>query len=329
MRKFSILIPILMIFTSMLMSQIKFEPSMVKQLKVSKETNKIFSRNRRFSCLIEYSLGNSEYIPINRFILKNKSGETIYEKTQLKHTLIDISNNGEIVGIDYDGPISGKAGLHFYNTEGVEIGTNSVGFLLERCFSTKSNVYCINDGNSGLRVFKLNGEELYNLGKCNWFSVSFDGNYIAVTQDTVIILFEQDNQISRIPLSSPFIRQIKFSEDGSLLGYIDRKSIYLYSILEQKIIFQYNEKNNKLKFTSFDITSDNSAIILGLAEDKGRGMPDRHTRGYVYFFDMSGELHWKGEIRFNKWNAYIPRVSFTGSCTFKVITVNDIYEYQF
>ncbi len=330
MKKTLILIAIIiMAYKISLMCQPAFEPSLVSETKFSKEPNRFFSENGEFCGLVEYGTGNTEFIPITRLILQNKNGEIIYEKNNFSHTLVDIANNGAIVGIDFDGPISGRAILNFYDTKGVKLATTPVGFLLERCFSAESNIYCVNDGVNGLRVFRLNGQELYNLGKCNWFAVSRDGKMIALAQDTEIILFEHGNKVGKIPVSSPFIRQIKFSADGSLLSYIDRKNIYLNSVQESKMIFHYQEQNPKFNLISFDIAPDNSAIILGLAEDKGRGVPNRHTRGFVYLFDTNGKLQWKEEIKYSKWNVFVPEVSFTSNCSFKVITIYDIYEYQY
>ncbi len=329
MKKLGLFIPTLVVLIVPLMSQQVFAPQMVKQSGISREDNKVFSNNREFCGLIEYSTGNPEFIPIDRFILKDNGDMTIYEKTNFGHTLIDISNNGDVVGIDFDGPISGSAELHFYNSEGIEIGRSSVGFLRDRCFSTDGSLYCVNDGKHGLKVLKLDGKESFNLGTCNWFSISFDGKYIAITKDTEIVIFERGTELVRIPLQSPFVRQIEFSDNGSLLGYIDNKNLYLYRIQEQKPVFEYNEKEKQLKLVSFDITSENSAVLIGFTEDKGKGAANRHSRGFISLFGMNGESQWKGKIEFTKWNAYIPKVSFTGNRTFMVTTVDNIYEYQF
>jgi hypothetical protein len=187
----------------------------------------------------------------------------------------------------------------------------------------------VNDGKRGLQVFRLNGEILHQPGPCNWFAVSSDGQYIAMTTDSEMILLKAGLEKERIPLHSPFIRQVQFSLDGTLLGYIDNKGLYLYNTMNAKNVFEYHETENGLELVSFDIAADNSACIIGLSEDKGRGAPDRHERGFIYLFDMNGDLRWKEEVRFTKWNAHVPKVVFTASDIFKVTTVDDIYEYQF
>jgi hypothetical protein len=243
--------------------------------------------------------------------------------------LIDIANNGTVVGIDFDGPGSGRAVLHFYAPGGAELGTASIGFLRATAFASNGSVYCVNDGINGLRVFTPDGTELYDLGTGNWFAVSADGARIALARDDGIEVFVRGASTGRIPIASPFIRQMTFSPDGWELAFIDRGSLSLYRVASLTGQFRYLELNPRLSFTSVDISSENPVVLAGLDEDLGEGMPARHTRGFVYLFDTSGHRLWSDEVDYKDWNAHMPEVLFTGSRAFRVRTLDNVSEYRY
>lgn len=320
MKKLLFLIPVL---------TLALKPSLVSQTKITDNSYKLSSSNGEFCGSITYGEGTSEFVPIERFTLKDKSGHLRYELTQFGSTLVDISNNGSVVGIDFSGPVSNKATLHFYSPAGIQVGTASVGSLLERSFSTDGSVYCVNDGTSGLCVFDPAGNELHNVGRGNWFAVSADGKMIALAQDNSLLIFNEGKPAGSIALASPFIRQMRFSPDGTRLSFVDRKNLVVYSTAESRMLLNYRENNSQLNFISCDVNAGNNLVVAGLEEDKGRGTIDRRTRGYIYLFDATGKLAWKGQVRYSNWSAFIPDTRFTSDHSFQVKTVDEVYEYKF
>jgi hypothetical protein len=301
-------------------------PSLVSQEKASTDAYHFYSPGRAYEALVEYETGNTEYVPFSRFALKDKSGTTVYSKQGRGHTLLDIADNGTVVGIDFDGPISGRAKLHFYNVAGVEQGTAEVGFLDRRAFSADGRVYCVNDGKRGLRVFTVEGRELYNLGKGNRFAVSADGKQVVLAQDDAILLFTEGKQTSRIPGSSPFIRQMRFSPDGSLFGYVDRRELHLFRVATSEPLFVWRPEDAGFSFTSLDIASD--MVLAGLDRDAGRGTSDRHKRGRVCLLDLAGKPVWCEDLAYSRWNAFVPAVRFCQGRAFEVRTATDFLNYE-
>ncbi|MGB9719936.1 MAG: hypothetical protein ACPL28_00440 [bacterium] len=127
-----------------------------------------------------------------------------------------------------------------------------------------------------MRIFNKDGTPLYNLGKGNTLAVSDDGSYIALAKEEEIVLFFNGAQCGTISISSPFIRQIKFSPDNNLLCFIDRKNFFVYRVSNQRLILRYEEKRPERNFISFDIAKDNITFITGLDEDFGRNSNARH-----------------------------------------------------
>ena len=320
MKKILLFIPLL-IFA--------LEPRLVEMQDMVNDPRAISSSDGSYIGLFEYGKGNTEFVPISHFVLEDKNGNSLYEKQVFGHTLLDIANTGIVVGIDFDGPVSGKGILHFYDQHGKKINSYTIDFLLERVFSKNGEVYCVNDGNNGLIIFNRNGEKIYDLEKANFFSVSHDGSMIAAARDAGIDVYENGQFIRHIPSNSPFVRQMVFSNDGSRLLYMNKKQINCTAIKTGELIFHYQETNEHLSFTSCDISPDRSLIIAGLDRDAGKNTPDRHTHGSVYMFNDQGDIIWSKDIAYNRWNTSIPRVFFTEASSFAVETIDNKLVYNY
>jgi hypothetical protein len=305
------------------------EPVMVRQTAIIREPAKVVSPGHGYYLSFEYGAGNTEYVTIDRFVVSTGTDEVVYEKTGTTHTILDIADNGTVVGIDFDGPMSGRARLVFYDRVGTEVRTQRAGFLLERAFSGDGSVYCVNDGIEGVRVFRSDGIELYNLGTGNAIAISSDGSRIAISRDDGIYLFHDGSLIATLASPSPFVRQMKFSHDGTLFGYITKQVFTSYDLENDTHLFQYEETRAGCHFTSFDIMPHTAGFICGLDEDRGRGVPDRHTKGYLYYIDRNGAIGWQDELHYEKWNINVPVVRVESEHTFTVSTVDHMYHYEY
>ncbi len=186
------------LFNLILFLILGIEPDLVRREKIEIPANTFPSPSGEYLLFFEYGEGNSEYIPFRLAVLKNKGGKEIWRKADFNHTLADIADNVIVIGIDFDGPLSGKAKLHFYDKEGRKKNTAEVGFLGERAISSNNERYAILDGRNGLRVFNLKGEELFNLGKGNRFTISSDGKFVALADDEKITIFGEGKRLNTI-----------------------------------------------------------------------------------------------------------------------------------
>ncbi len=282
-----------------------------------------FSENGEYIGQVTYGQGNSEFIPFRSFTLKDKRGEFLWRSDNFPYTLVDISNEGWTVGIFFDGPISGKAILHFYDRTGRKKGEGEVDFLNSRAFSEDGKVYVVLDGKRGLRVFTREGKELYNLGKGNYFTISPDGRICALADDQQITFYQDGKKIKSIPIPSPFLRQMKFSSSGRQFGYLTKKELFLYRTADWDLVFHYSESEPKWRLISFDLSPENNLVIMGKAEYKEK------RKGEVLLFNFNGEMLWREELRYNKWNIFVPEVKFLPEKSFLVKTAEEIYEYSY
>ena len=302
-------------------------PTLVSERPVGTDTLQFRSPGGDYGARVEYTLGNTEFVPIDRFELRDRAGKMVYTKSGGQHTVLDISDNGLVVGADFDGPVSGRAKLHFYDTQSRERGTADVGFWDRHGFSARGSVYCVLGGKQGLRVFTSEGKELYNAGRGNRFAVSADGRRVALATDEAILLLKDGVRTAGIPISSPFIRQMAFSPDGERFGYCERRTLHLYRVQDAAPEFQYRPEDAKLQFISLDV--GNELAVAGLDVDGGRGKTDRHRRGFVILLDSAGVPAWQQELTYVQWNTAVPDVRFGPDSTFRVRTADAVREYRY
>jgi hypothetical protein len=302
-------------------------PTLVSERPVGSDDLQFRSPDGSYGAKVEYAVGNTEFVPIDRFELRDRAGKTVYTRSGGQHTVLDISDNGLVVGADFDGPVSGRAKLHFYDAQGRERGAADVGFWDWHGFSARGSVYCVQDGKQGLRVFTSEGKELYNAGRCNRFAVSADGRRVALATDEVIVLLNDGVRTAGIPIASPFVRQMAFSPDGERFGYCERRTLRLYRVRDAALEFQYRPEDAKLQFISLDV--GNELAVAGLDVDGGRGKTDRHRRGFVVLLDSAGAPAWRQELTYGQWNVAVPDVRFESGSMFRVRTADAVREYRY
>ena len=301
--------------------------TLVSERPAGADASQFRSPSGNYGAMVEYSLGNTEFVPIDRFELRNRAGKTVYAKGGGRNTVLDISDNGLVVGVDFDGPVSGAAKLHFYDAQGTERGSADIGFWNRHGFSSDGSVYCVLDGRRGLRVFTSEGKELYNAGQGNYFAVSADGRLVALADDESIRLLKDGVPISDIPLASPFVRGMAFSPDGERFGYCDRHGLYVHRVRDAVLESRYRPEDAKLRFISLDV--GNQFVLAGLDLDGGRGTANRHRRGAAVLLDVTGAPLWKQELSYKQWSFTLPKVRFGTPGTFSVRTADAVREYRY
>jgi hypothetical protein len=303
-------------------------PVLLDEYDIPAESNTVRSSAGEFSARFEYGAGTSEFIPITRFQLFDRSGKSVYVKEDFKHTLFDVADNGLVIGIDFDGPVSGRAQLHFYDPAGRETGTAEIKFLGDRRFSRDGSVYAVLDGTGGLRLFNAAGTGLYDLGLARGFCLSSDGRAVALIRDRMIVLYQDGAETGRIAIENPFVRGLKISADGRRLGFIDRKNFYLYDFTTGQALGHYREQDPEFNFITLDMNKEGVALA-GLDRDPGRGKPGRHKRGIVYLLDEQAAVLWRETVDYESWDITLPAVEFTKDNRFQVKTDQAIREYGY
>jgi len=302
-------------------------PTLVSERTSGADPRQFLSPSTTYGAKVEYGTANTEFVPFERFELVDATGVTVYARSGGRHTLLDVADNGLVVGVDFDGPVSGRARLHFYDLRGRETGTAEIGFWDRHGFSASGNVYCVLDGTQGLRVFSSAGRELYNAGRCNRFAVSADGQHVALATDTEIQLLQHGEPVAEVPLAAPFVRGMAFSPDGERFGYCERHTLYVHRVSDAAVDLQYRPEDARMQFMSLDV--GNRLVLAGLDFDGGRGTSDRHRRGLAVMLDSAGSEAWKQKLTYERWSITMPDVRFGTHQTFAVKTADETRTYRY
>ncbi len=305
-------------------------PRLAGRESIKSDLHVFHSPNRAYQAVVEYESGNSEFVPFQRFELQKAGGSSVYARQGDGHTVLDISDQGLVVGIDFDGPVSGRARLHFYDRTGQKTGSAEVGFLAQRAFSADGSVYGVLDSRNGVRLFQVDGTELGNLGQANRFALSGNGRSVALAQDEAVVLFQDGREAGRYPLASPFVRDISLSGNGAVLAWVDRFKLYVLRTEAMQLTARVSAPEPALRFISVDVSEDGRQVAVGLDADAGRGTDGRHRRGLVMLLDPVGTVLWQEQLSYDKWNITSPQVRFSGSNALTVRTAEHVlrYEYQ-
>lgn len=291
-------------------------PTLISRTPLASDPHQFFSPNREYRALVEYEQGNTEFVPFSRIELQDASGRVQYSRPGGGHTVLDIADNGRVVGADFDGPISGRAKLHFYDPTGREVGTAEVGFYGARRFSADGSAFCVNDGRTGLRVFSAEGQELANLGYGSEFAVSADGRCVALARNDAVVLFRDGEEAGRIPLATPFVRQLRFSADGTLFGYAERRELRVFRLADREPVLSWRPGETDPELLSLDISARDGLVLAGLGK--------AHGRCVVVLLDLAGDELWRQETVRERWNALTPAVGFAPDRTFRVESAEDV-----
>jgi len=319
---FTLLLPLSLFFFSL-------SPVLVSRESIRPEPNTFYSPGRAYRAAVEYTTGNSEFVPFSRFELSGPDGKAVYARKGDGHTVLDVSDQGRVVGVDFDGPVSGHALLHFYDLAGTEQATADVGFLDCRTFSSDGSRYAVLDGKAGLRVFSAEGAELYDLGPASTFALSGDGRVVALANEVEILLARDGKVQGRVPLASPFIRQMSLSGDGSVLAWVDRFKLRLCRVSDATVTAELAPPEPDLRFISTDVSADAALVAAGLDFDAGRGTPGRHRRGLVLLADADGNPLWQDRLEYDRWNFAVPSVRLETGDKLEVRTADLVRVYGF
>lgn len=270
------------------------------------------------------------FLGAESFELYSADGNKLWEIENPEVSEFCVSNGAKLIVGIFAGEESPESRLAFYNQSGELILGRTVGFLNGVSFSANGKYFLVNSAKDGLMSFDESGQLKDNLGPCDKFAVSPDGDWVATASDGRLRFFDQGKPIEVSLEISPFVRAMSFSPESEYLAVLDKKNLYLFEVAGGKLLWQHTLDQPELSFISADVSPGAERIIAGIDFDKGREAQskDRHTRGLVYIFDREGKITWQREFSYQLWSAFFPRVQFSSDATrFSVMTREKVYVF--
>jgi len=271
------------------------------------------------------------FLAARKFELYSADGKKLWEIDDPKASEFYISNRAElIVGISA-GNETPKSGLAFYDRSGQMLSSTTVGFLNGVSFSANGKRFFANSAKDGLMSFGDSGELEDNLGPCDRFAVSPDGEWVATVLEGRLRLFRQGQPTEFSPQIDPLVRSMSFSLGNQYLAVLDKKNLQLFEVANGQLLWKHTLDQAGLSFISVDVSAGAKRVIAGVDFDRGReaGRHQRHTKGLVYVLDKKGEIAWQREFTYKLWSTLFPRVRFSADGTsFSVLTRERAYLFD-
>lgn len=271
------------------------------------------------------------FLGAERFELHSADGEKLWEIENPEVSEFYVSNGAKlIVGISANGE-SPESHLAFYDQGGELIFGTNVGFLQAVSFSENGKYFFASSAKDGLMRFDASGNPADQLGPCDKFAVSPDGEYVATVLDGDLKVFHQGKPIGDSRKVNPLVRAMSFSPENQYLAVVDKKNLYLFEVAAGKLLWQHTLDQAELSFISVDVSAGAEKTATGIDFDEGREAQreDRHTKGRAYVLDRNGKIIWKREFTYRRWSALFPQVQFSSDGTrFSVTTREKVHVFD-
>lgn len=295
----------------------------------------IYSENGKFRGVIVFGSGG-DYIPVDKFTLKDSSGNIIWESDSIIATRFLIANDGSVIGI---APVSGPVGpmvIYFYDPKGYLVErTEELHPFSKFSLSPDGNYFLIYTVRDELLVFNLEGVFIQNYGLCKYFTASPRRRTVVVNICNELRFYRNDKLMWKKDIKGmgyhDFLisKTMAISSSDQYLAVVSRQKLYFFETDTPSKLWEIDAEKNAY-FTSVDLSSQADKIILALSF-YSVDIPGRTEYGYIYVFNRNGEKLATQKIDYIEPDKYLslPRVDISEDGKF--ITVNtdfDIYKFE-
>ena len=220
--------------------------------------------------------------------------------------------NPAMVGID---GIQGMphANMIFYNENGQETGTYSMTEFSGGAYCTSAEYFLAHSALSGLYVFTVKGELLYNFLISPYYGVSEDGLSVLSIDGGRMNFHTRDTRINSINTEIASPKSIHFAPDNKSVLILTTSQIYCFSLPDLTQLWEYTCGSKNESLSSLAVSPDSRYVAVGITIDSGPGYSvyDRYNTGRVEILDSFGSKLYEGNLEYTSWSAGYPKVEFS------------------
>ena len=292
------------------------------EIPVPAESQRVFfSPNGRFAVLADYA-GQGDYYEISQFrVTELTSGNEMAATGVPGLSEIFVSDRGNFIGVKRNINIAEKSELLFYSSEGILLKTIPFPAVTQVKFSPEGGYAGAISGSRGLVIFSASGEEVTEIGPCQWFDLAGSANGVtcAYSNGSSIGLFSQGNPPARWEkqVGTEIFRDVAVNHNGMEVIAVSKRNLYYLDGISGGIIHETHLESPR-SFTTcalHETASGEKFAACGWETDAGRSIDytQRHTQGGFTLITNPGSsdsYEYSEDLNYISWNVFAPAVKF-------------------
>jgi hypothetical protein len=271
-------------------------------------SQKLISSDRgSFFALITYSTFSPTELRVTEMRLYRCTGEFIWGVKDPGCTSFILSDESAIaVGIAGAEGLAESA-LIFFGSTGNEVGAAKVDNFSSGRFSDDGEFFFAISGGKGLIKFTTTGKEVQRYADCKRYSVSRDGEIVAIYKDSSVSIYKGATLQTSMPVSELAVRDVRFSANNRYAAILKTQQLLLYDVDSLQPVWEYSLPDSGYQFFHFD--SDSSFNYFACSTNNSTDTPERrNTRGQALLIGSDGKLVWQTDMTYVEWSVKYPEV---------------------
>ena len=200
-----------------------------------------------------------------------------------------------------------ESSLLFFGTSGTQVGTAKVDNFSSGRFSEDGEFFFAISSGKGLIKFTTSGKEVFRYSDCNRYSVSRDGELVAIYKDSLLNIYSEQKLVTTRAIPELTVRDVRFSFDDRFAAILLTQRLQLFDLDSSRLVWEYSLPDSGYQFFHFD--SDSNFTYFACSTNNSTDAPERrNTRGQALLIDANGKLVWQTELSYAEWSVKYPEV---------------------
>jgi len=282
-----------------------------------KLTNNIkptLSPNGKYMGLITYADHSPTDLNTMTFEKYDMAGKFLWKLSKPSANSFMIADNGAIFGIEGVKGIS-PTRIHLYDQYGDLLNILTLKTYHGIAIAPSGGKFIIDKARDGLEVYDSAGNYLAALPVSKNYIFDRDQRYIATFFQGLFHLFQDEKEVISFKATEVVIRDMYINVEQNLVVLMNLKRLEVYELTTKKRLWEYRLRDERLFFTSLDVSADGQYIACGVDVNGGTPVPKekRHVEGYLYLFPRDGSSLDQHQESYTSWATGLPKAVFAAS----------------
>jgi|GEM_PF-2015458 len=200
-----------------------------------------------------------------------------------------------------------ESSLLFFGSNGIQVGSAKVDNFSSGRFSEDGEFFFAISSGKGLIKFTTSGKEVFRYSDCNRYSVSRDGELVAIYKDSLLNIYREQTLLTTREIPELAVRDVRFSFDDRVAAILLTQRLQLLDLDSSRLVWEFSLPDSGYQFFHFD--SDSNFTYFACSTNNSTDAPERrNTRGQALLIDANGKPVWQTELSYAEWSVKYPEV---------------------